>query len=107
MSNEIEKEVDDMPIWQNHEQRITALEVNMRGLSKQMDSVESTVRKANNEQKELLNTINNRMVDEFFHKKRTTHDHKWQLAGKITAGLFGAGGIIYLLFDLTNKFIGW
>ncbi len=97
-----DEELDNMPIWQNHEQRITALEVTMTGLSSKMDSVENAVKEGNNEQKEMLNTINNRMMEEFFYKKRSNHDNKWQILGKI----LGAGGIVYLLFEfITSKFL--
>lgn len=97
-----DKETDDMTIWQNHEQRITTLEITMTGLASKMDSVERTVKDGNEEQKKKLDTIDGRLLDEFFYKKRSTHDNKWQLLGKV----LGAGGILYLLFDLfISKFI--
>lgn len=91
----MDKEMEDMPIWQNHEQRITALEVTMSGLSSKMDSVESTVKESNKEQKELLNTINNRMIDEFFTKKRISFSNGW----KLLFTLLGGGGFLYLLVE--------
>lgn len=87
-----------MPIWQNHEQRITTLEVNMTGLSDKMDRVEGTIKDGNQEQKEMLTTINNRMVDEFFTKKSVIHTNGW----KLLLSLVGGGGVLYLLID---KFI--
>ncbi|HLR59653.1 MAG TPA: hypothetical protein VK094_04185 [Pseudogracilibacillus sp.] len=90
-----DKEMSDMPIWQNHEQRITALEINMTGISEKMDKVENTIREGNKEQKELLDTINKRMVDEFFKKHKTHFNNKW----KLTLGFFGVGGFMYLLID--------
>lgn len=91
-----EKEgVDNMPIWQNHEQRITRLEITMTGLSDKMESVERTVRKGNDEQKELLNTINNRMVDEFFKKKTINLNNGW----KLLFSLIGGGSFLYLLIE--------
>lgn len=97
-----EEEMGNVPIWQNHEQRITTLEVTMSGISQKMDSVEKTVREGNEEQKKKLDTIDQRLLDEFFYKKRSNHDNKWQMAGKI----LGAGGIIYVVFDLViSKFI--
>lgn len=92
-----EKDVEDMPIiWQDHERRITTLEVNMTGLSKQMESIDKKVESGNKEQKDKLDTIDQRLLDEFFYKKRSNHDNKWSLLFKI----LGAGGIVYLLFDL-------
>jgi hypothetical protein len=96
-----EKGVEDVPvIWQDHERRITTLEVNMSGLSKQMDGIDKKVESGNKEQKDKLDIIDKRLLDEFFYKKRSNHDNKWKLVGKITAGLFGVGGILYMLFDL-------
>jgi hypothetical protein len=97
-----DKEMEDMPIWQNHEQRITTLEVTMTGLSNKIESVENTVRDGNKKAEEKLDVIDNRLMDEFFHKKRTNRENIWGLFGK----LLGAGGIIYLLFDLVfSRFI--
>lgn len=96
--DDIEKGLDVMPIWQNHEQRITTLEVNMTGLSDKMDRVEDTIKDGNQEQKEMLNTINNRMVDEFFTKKSVILANGW----KLLFSLVGGGGVLYLLID---KFI--
>lgn len=94
MSKEKE-ELDDMPIWQNHEQRITALEVTMQGISQKMDSVQETIKEGNREQKEMLDTINNRMLEEFFDKKRINLSNGW----KLLFAIFGGGGFIYLLID--------
>lgn len=93
--DEKERELNDMPIWQNHEQRITALEINMTGLSEKMDKVESTIKEGNKEQKEMLNTINNRMVDEFFGRKRINLSNSW----KLLIAIFGGGGFIYLVIE--------
>lgn len=91
----MDKQKEDMPIWQNHEQRITALEVTMSGLSSKMDEVNKTVKESNREQKELLNTINNRMVDEFFSKKKINLSNGW----KLLFTLLGGGSFLYLLIE--------
>ncbi len=95
----MEKEMDDMSIWQNHEQRITTLEVTMTGLSSKMDDVNKTVKESNKEQKELLNTINNRMVEEFFAKKKLNLSNGW----KLLFTLLGGGSFLYLIIE---KLIG-
>ena len=89
------RDVEDMPIWQNHEQRITTLEVTMTGLANKMDKVESTIKEGNKEQKDMLNTINNRMVEEFFDKKKINLANGW----KLLFTLLGTGGLLYLLID--------
>lgn len=106
--------LEDMPIWKDHEKRITTLEVNMSGLSEKMDRVDETIKEGNREQKEALDKINNRMYDEFFgikkdeNKSRLKKDeistkYKWKFATKVTGALVGAGGIVYLIIDLTIK----
>jgi|SRR5699024_4285359 len=90
-----EKDVEDMPIWQNHEQRITTLEVTMTGISNKMDHVEKTIREGNKEQKDMLDTINNRMIDEFFTKKKLNLSNGW----KLLFTLAGGGSFLYLLVD--------
>lgn len=86
---------EHLPIWQNHEQRITALEVTMSGLSQKMDSVENAIKESNKEQKELLNTINNRMIDEFFNRKKVNLNNAW----KLLFTLFGGGSFLYLIIE--------
>ena len=88
-----------MPIWQNHEQRITALEVTMTGLSSKMDNVSEIVKESNKEQKELLNTINNRMVDEFFAKKKLNLSNGW----KLLFTLLGGGSFVYVIIEQLFK----
>src|SRR5690625_2960351 len=89
------EDVDNMRIWQNHEQRITSLEITMTGWSDKMESVERTARKGKDEQKELLNTINNRMGDEFFKKKTINLNNGW----KLLFSLIGGGSFLYLLIE--------
>lgn len=91
--------MNDLPIWQNHEQRITELEVTIKGLSNKMDSVERTVKEGNKEQKDMLTMINNRMVDEFFTKKTLNLSNAW----KLLFAIFGGGGLLYLIIE---KWIG-
>lgn len=90
-----DRELEEMPIWQNHEQRITALEVTMQGLSQKMDSVQESIKEGNREQKEMLDTINNRMIDEFFNRKKINLNNGW----KLLFAIFGGSGFIYLLVD--------
>lgn len=97
--DEKDKELNDMPIWQNHEQRITALEVTMSGVSEKMDRVDATIRDGNKEQKEMLDKINTRMVDEFFGRKKTDHKYKWKIISAIVGGMLGGGGLFYVVLD--------
>lgn len=94
-----QEELEDMPIWQNHEQRITTLEVTMTGLSNKMDKVDESIREGNKEQKEMLDTINTRMVDEFFGKKKMDHANMWKLILGISGSLVGGGGLLYVLIE--------
>lgn len=107
MLDEIEKELKDMPIWQDHERRITTLEVTMGELSNKMDRVDNSIKEGNKEQKEMLDLINNRMVDEFFGKRKTETEHKLDLKkkviGGIAGGLVGGGGIVYVIIEALIK----
>ncbi|WP_438312201.1 hypothetical protein [Sporosarcina sp. FA9] len=87
--------LDTMPIWQNHENRITMLEVTITGISTKMDKVEEAIKEGNKEQKDMLNIINNRMVDEFFVKKRINLSNGW----KLLFALVGGGSFLYLLVE--------
>ncbi|RDW20832.1 hypothetical protein CWR48_04610 [Oceanobacillus arenosus] len=110
-------------IWQqhdqrlnNHEQRLTTLEVTMTGLSTKLDNVDLTIKEGNKEQKEKLDVIDNRLLDEFFYRQRSNQDsevdikkinqeNKWKLWLKITGILTGSFSFIYVLFEfITTKF---
>lgn len=91
-----------MPIWQNHEQRITSLEVTTGNISrdfedikKRFDSVEGKIEQGNKAQSEKLEIIDNRLMDEFFNKKSTNRNHRW----KLLIAAFGGGGAIYLIVE--------
>ena len=101
-----QKELETMPVWQNHEHRITALEVTISGLSNKLDSVENTVKEGNKEQKEMLAMINNKMVEEFFGRKKTSHDTKMKLFLKIGGGIIGAGSFLFLAIEKLISLIG-
>lgn len=90
-----EEEMDNMPIWQNHEQRITTLEVTMSGLSQKMDSVEKTIKEGNEKQENKLDEINQRLFDEFFTKKNLNLSNWW----KLLFTLLGGGSFFYLLIE--------
>ncbi len=90
-----DEEMDAMTIWQNHEQRITTLEVTMSGLSQKMDNVERTIKEGNEKQENKLDEINQRLFDEFFHKKRVNLSNSW----KLMLTLIGGGSFLYLLVE--------
>lgn len=91
-----------MPIWQNHEQRITSLEVttstinrDFADMRKRFDDVESKIEKGNEAQSKKLEVIDKRLMDEFFNKKTTNRDNKW----KLLIAVVGGGGIGYLVIE--------
>ncbi|SRR5699024_172839 len=91
-----------MPIWQNHEQRITSLEVttstinrDFADMRKRFDDVESKIEKGNEDQSKKLEVIDKRLMDEFFNKKTTNRDYKW----KMLIAVVGGGGIGYLVIE--------
>ena len=97
--DEKEKGLDDMPIWQNHEQRITTLEVTTANIKSEFVEIKDKIDKGNDEQSKKLETIDKRLMDEFFNKKNRNHENTWKLIIKVAGALLGAGSFIYLLLD--------
>lgn len=93
-----DEEMEDVPtIWQDHEQRITTLEVTMSSVNGKMDNVEKAVKESNAEQKQLLNTL----IDHHLNTKQFKLSKMWQLI----LNLFGAGGLIGVVIYALIQFI--
>jgi len=103
MKNGDVENMEGMPIWQNHEHRLTTIEVNMSNLKGEFKDVKDMIETGNVKQEKKLDAIDSRLMDEFFHKKRTNHENKWSLALKIAGAFVGGGSFFYLLFE---KMIG-
>lgn len=88
-----------MPIWQNHEQRITTLEVTTANIKSEFTEIKDKIDRGNTEQSRKLEVIDNRLMDEFFNKKNRNHENIWKLILKVAGALLGAGSFIYLLID--------
>ena len=95
----MEDEIENMPIWQNHEQRIATLEVITGDMQREFKEVKEIINKGNDEQTKKLEKIDSRLMDEFFQKARTTRDNVWKLVFKIGGGFVGAGSFIYILIE--------
>ena len=93
------EEIENMPIWQNHEQRITTLEVITGDMQREFKEVKEIINKGNKDQTDRLEQIDKRLMEEFFHKTRTTRDNVWKLIFKIGGGFVGAGSFIYILIE--------
>lgn len=98
-----DKELDNMPIWQNHEHRITALEVTQATMKSEFDDIKNRIDKGNDEQSKKLEVIDKRLMDEFFTRKNRNHENTWKLVLKVAGALVGAGSFIYLVLE---KLIG-
>jgi len=88
-----------MPIWQNHEQRITTLEVTTANIKSEFTEIKDKIDRGNAEQSKKLEVIDDRLMEEFFSKKNRNHENLWKLIMKVTGALLGAGSFIYLLID--------
>jgi len=97
--DEQEKELNDMPIWQNHESRITALEVTTANIKNEFTEIKDKIDKGNDEQSKKLETIDKRLMDEFFKKKGTNRENIW----KLLIAIVGGGSFFYLIVE---KIIG-
>lgn len=108
-----EEDVGDMPIWKDHEHRLTKVETivggfgsQIEGMERSMDRVQQVIEKGNSEQKDQLDMFYAQMANEFFDKKKTTHNTKNKLLLKLTGAFVGAGGVVYVVIDLIFKNIG-
>lgn len=100
MTQELDEEMEDMPnIWQNHEQRITALEVSQTTMKQEFKDVKDAINKGNEEQSQKLDTIHERLFEEFFHKKRTDQKERWKFLGSFLGYLLGGGSVLYLVVE--------
>lgn len=100
-----EKDVGDMPIWQDHERRITTLENTFAGYSTKMDSVEKKMgdveRKIDDqwgEQKKLLNTL----IEHHLSTNKMKLSNFWKMILNIT----GAGGLIITVIYALVQYFG-
>ena len=93
------EEIENMPIWQNHEQRITALEVITGDMQREFKEVKEIINKGNKDQTDRLEQIDKRLMEEFFQKARTTRDNVWKLIFKVVSSVVGAGSFIYILIE--------
>lgn len=97
--NEKEKELSDMPIWQNHENRITALEITTGNIKDEFREIKDRIDEGNKAQSKKLDVIDKRLMDEFFKKKNRNHKYTWKLVLKVVGALVGAGSFIYLVLE--------
>ena len=81
-----EEEMDNMPIWQDHERRITTLENTFTNMSQEVRDVKKTVEESSNEQKKLLNTL----IEHHLSTSKMKLSNFWKVLLNIT----GAGGVI-------------
>lgn len=97
--SEKEKELNDMPIWQNHEQRITALEVTTANITNEFNEIKKKIDDGNKAQSEKLDIIDQRLMDEFFKRKNRNHENTWKLVLKVTGAIVGGGSFLYLIIE--------
>lgn len=95
---ETEKEVDNMPIWQDHERRITTLENTFSAMSHEMKEVKSTVEKTSDEQKKLLNTL----IDHHLETNKLKLSNFWKVILNVT----GAGGLLITVIYALVQVLG-
>ncbi|KAB8139249.1 hypothetical protein F9U64_01095 [Gracilibacillus oryzae] len=98
MSNQTDEGMENMPIWQDHERRITTLENTFASFSHEMKEVKTTVQKSNDEQKKLLNTL----IDHHLNTNKTKLSNLWKVIINIT----GAGGLLTVIIYALFQFFG-
>lgn len=93
-----DKEMDNMPIWQDHEKRITVLETGYDRMSYEMQDVKKVVKDESEAQKKLLN----RLIEHHLSTNKFKLSKMWQLI----LNIFGAGGIIVTVIYAAVQFLG-
>lgn len=86
-----------MPIWQDHERRITTLENTWASMSHEMREVKRTVENTGEEQKKLLNTL----IDHHLKTSTMKLANFWKVILNIT----GAGGLLITVIYALVQFI--
>ena len=86
MPSEEEMEEMPLPIWQNHERRITTLETTFGTMSQEVRALKKVVEESSDEQKKLLNTL--------IEHHLSTNKMKISSFWKVILNITGAGGII-------------
>lgn len=89
---------DNMPIWQDHERRITTLETTFVSMSHEMKDVKQAVEKTGDEQKKLLNTL----IDHHLETKKMKITNVWKVILNVT----GAGGLLIAVIYALVQFVG-
>lgn len=104
------EELSEMPIWKDHEQRITTLEVQTAEMKSEFREVKEKIDDGNASQSEKLQRIDDRLMDEFFKKQQEaersrnkkeeiSQKYKWKFATKVIAALVGGGSILYVILE--------
>lgn len=100
-----DEKVDNMPIWQDHERRITTLEntfsqygSKIEGLERQMHNIEGKIDQNGKQQKELLDQLIKHHLD----TNRFKMSKRWQLI----LNIFGAGGLLTVFIYAILQFLG-
>lgn len=96
---DIEERLSDMSIWQDHEKRITTLELTTADMRQEFKEVKDKIDDGNSEQIKKLDSFYTRLADDFFQSKQNNAKYKWKFATKFVGALIGGGGIVYLIIE--------
>jgi len=98
------EELTEMPIWQDHERRITTLENTYSSLTHEMkemkggvDEVKKSIKSSNDEQKELLNTL----ISHHLETDKLKNSSFWKVVLNVT----GAGGLLAAVVYAVAQFV--
>ncbi|AKG05512.1 hypothetical protein AAV35_012610 [Salimicrobium jeotgali] len=91
-----EKEMEEMPIWQDHERRITTLENTFTTFSSKVDGVEKTIKDQGDKQEKLLNNL----IDHHLSTKKMRISKFWQVILNLTGAGSIVTGLIYAITQL-------
>lgn len=91
----------------DQEGRIAKVEHKTDDLIEEFKGIKDLISEGNKDQSLKLDLIHDRMLDEFFVKKRSIHDTKMSIYAKSIGVVVGSGGILYVIWEfVASKFIG-
>src|SRR5690625_7663145 len=94
-----EKKRKITPCEKTHEKRITKIKVMTSNIKNEFNEIKNKIDEGNAAQSKKLETIDKRLMDEFFKRKNRNHENTWKLILKVTGAILGAGSFIYLLIE--------
>jgi peptidoglycan hydrolase CwlO-like protein len=107
--------MEEVPVWQDHEERISKLEQNQEAIMTKVDDLSSTVEKGNTKTEKdnlYLREQNNEMIKTLVEINTRSQDRKHELKlldkqnfWKLTLGIGGSAGVLYTIAQAIIEYL--